>query len=662
MIASNRRFVTGLFGKICLGLIAATTTLTLAPKASANPGDLYVSDLATNSIVVYRPDGTSFTFASGLDSPQGLTFNPAGDLIVADGGSGNIYKYTVPEGVQSTVASGFSFPVGVALNGLDLLVSERDADVVTKVAPNGSKSVFPVSVTTPLGVTSVSVNMILNVYVAAANGAMKVDPDGTVTTIYSGSDSHFAAVDAFGSVFLSLGDTGTVIKIPVAGSTSTFASGLNDPHGLAFRPKKFSGDTEGVGNLFVADPTGGFIFQITPDGAKTTFATGGQPNYCVFETGLLAPPGSPVITSPLSATTTVNQPFTYQITATNTPTSFDATGLPAGLSVDTDTGLINGTPTAVGTFQVTLSATNASGTGTAVLMLVVDNGNPTPSPTPGLLRNISTRDDVLTGDNVLIGGFIITGGVTPKTVVIRGLGPSLATANPPVEGTLSDPVLTLTMPDGSTVTNDNWKDNTLEDQTIITGAGLAPGSDSEAVIVATLPPVDPSIPGNGYTAKVSGLNDGTGVALMEVYDLDDPLTTTSQLANISTRGFVGMGDNVMIGGFISGPGTNDGKVLMRALGPSLIDANVPGALADPTVELFNGDGDSIDFNDNWQDTAGDEILATGLAPSKDAESAILITQVAGNYTFVVRGVNNTTGVALVEAYHLPNPPAAAPRH
>jgi hypothetical protein len=324
--------------------------------------------------------------------------------------------------------------------------------------------------------------------------------------------------------------------------------------------------------------------------------------------------------------------------------------------------LINGTPTALGTFQVMLSATNAAGTGTAVLMLVVDNGNPPPSPTPGLLRNISTRDDVLTGDNVLIGGFIITGGATPKTVVIRGLGPSLATANPPVAGTLDDPVLTLTMPDGSTVTNDNWKDNSLEDQTIITGHGLAPGSDLEAVIVATLPPVDPSIPGNGYTAKVSGINNGVGVALMEVYDLDDPLTTTSQLANISTRGFVGMGDNVMIGGFISGPGTNDGKVLMRALGPSLIDANVPGALADPSVELFNGDGDSIDFNDNWQDTAADEILATGLAPSMDAESAILTTQVAGNYTFVVRGVSNTTGVALVEAYHLPNPPAAAPRH
>jgi hypothetical protein len=577
--------------KLSLSLFAAAIAFTLAPRASADPGDLYVSDLATNSIIVYKPDGTSSTFASGLNSPQGLAYNLlAKSLYVADGGSGNVFKYTVPGGVQSLVASGFSNPVGIAFNGLDLLVSESTADVVTRVAPNGNKTVFPVTVTTPLGVTSVSTNQVLNVYVAAANGALKVAPDGTATTLYSGDDSRFAQDDADGNDFLSLGDTGSVLKIPAAGgSSTTFGSGLNDPHGLAFRPKKFNGDTDGVGNLFVADPTGGFIFQITPDGTKTTFASAGQPNYLAFETGAGAP------------------------TPTPTPTP------------------------------------SPSPTPTPTL---------TPSPTPGLLRNISTRDDVLTGDNVLIGGFIITGGTSPKTVAIRGIGPSL-----PVTGALADPVLALNMPDGSVVTNDNWKDNSAADQAIINANGLAPGSDLESVIVATLAPVDPNVTGSGlYTAIVSGANNGTGVALMEVYDLGDPLTTTSQLANISTRGFVSTGDNVMIGGFISGPGNNDGKVLTRGLGPSLTDAGVPGALADPTLELFDGNGNSLAFNDNWQDTAGDEILATGLAPGKDAESAILTVQAAGNYTFIIRGVNDTTGVGLVEAYHLPATSTAAPSH
>lgn len=214
------------------------------------------------------------------------------------------------------------------------------------------------------------------------------------------------------------------------------------------------------------------------------------------------------------------------------------------------------------------------------------------------------------------------------------------------------------MPDGSVITNDNWKDNSILDQTALIASGLAPTNDLESAIIISLPPEDPLVPMSGlYTAIVSGNNDTDGIGLMEVYDLDDPLTTTSQLSNISTRGFVSTGDSVMIGGFITGPGTDDGKILVRAIGPSLMDADVPGALMDPTLEVFNGNGDSIGFNDNWQDTAGDEILATGLAPSNSAESAMLFVQVAGNYTVVVRGVNNTAGIGLVEAYHLSDTPS-----
>ena len=262
---------------------------------------------------------------------------------------------------------------------------------------------------------------------------------------------------------------------------------------------------------------------------------------------------------------------------------------------------------------------------------------------------------MLTGDNVLIGGFIIDGGTTDKTVVIRAIGPSLSNKTPPVANALADPVLELHLPDGTVIPNNDWMDNSAADQAALVAAGLAPTNDLESALIISLPPVDVSVAGTGlYTVIIRGNGGGTGVGLMEVYDLDDPLTTTSQLANISTRGFVSTGDNVLIGGFISGPDSNDGKVLLRAIGPSLADDGVSGALMDPTLEFFDANGDSLAFNNDWQDTAGDEILATGLAPANTAESAILSSQVAGAYTVIVRGVNNSSGVALVEAYHLPN--------
>jgi glucose/arabinose dehydrogenase len=561
---------TGLF------LITLATALAFANPVSAAPGDLYVSDLATNSIVVYKPDGSSSVFASGLNSPQGLVFDQEKNLFVADGGSGSIFKFT-PDGLtRTTVATGLSNPAGITLNGFDLLVSENSGDQVTRVTPNGHLIPFHVSVTAPLGVLGASVDQFSSVYVAASNGTLKVTEDGTVTTVYAGGDGRCVAVDSSGNVFISLG-IGQVQKFPAGGGLpTTFAAGLNDPFGMAFRPKRYNGDTDGVGNLFVADPLGGFIFQITPDGNKTTFASQGKPNYLVFEVG------------------------STSVTPTPTPT-----------------------PTAT----------------------------PSPSPTPGLLLNISTRGNVLTDDNVLIGGFIITGGTTNKTVVIRAIGPSLTAFG--LQGVLADPLLELHLPDGTVITNDNWMDNTPADQAALVAAQLAPNNDLESAIFISLPPSDDAVPGSGlYTAIVRGNNGGTGVGLMEVYDLDNSLTTTSQLANISTRGRVGTGDDVMIGGFISGPGSGDGKVLLRAIGPSLADAGIPNPLQDPTLELFNGDGDSLAFNDNWQDTASDEIIATGLAPSDDAECAILTAQVAGSFTAIVRGANDTTGVALVEAYHI----------
>ena len=150
---------------------------------------------------------------------------------------------------------------------------------------------------------------------------------------------------------------------------------------------------------------------------------------------------------------------------------------------------------------------------------------------------------------------------------------------------------------------------------------------------------------------LAGKDNTTGVGLVEVYDLDQ--SAGSRLANISTRGFVSTDDNVMIGGFIAGPvDTGSTQVLIRAIGPSLSAVGVSGALQDPTLELHDGDGATLVMNDNWRDAQQSEIEATGLAPTDDHESAILQTIAPGNYTAIVRGASNTTGVGLVEVYHL----------
>jgi CSLREA domain-containing protein len=254
----------------------------------------------------------------------------------------------------------------------------------------------------------------------------------------------------------------------------------------------------------------------------------------------------------------------------------------------------------------------------------------TPSATPGHLLNIATRLRVQTGDNALIGGFIITGS-DPKQLVIRGIGPSLAQF---FSEPLPDPTLELYQGDTLLATNNDWKESQAE----IEATGLQPSNDLESAIVRTL------VPGN-YTAIVRGNGNLTGIGVVEAYDLNP--SSNSKLANIATRGFVDTGDNVMIGGFITG---GDAQIVIRAIGPSLGNFGVSGALQDPTLDLVNSNGDVIRSNDNWRESQQSEIAATGLQPGDDRESALIESLPAGNYTAVVRGVGNSTGIGLVEIY------------
>ena len=253
------------------------------------------------------------------------------------------------------------------------------------------------------------------------------------------------------------------------------------------------------------------------------------------------------------------------------------------------------------------------------------------------MANISTRVDVQSGQSVSIGGFIIAA-TAAKNVIVRAIGPSLADAG--VQGSLADPTLELWDSSGNLVqTNDNWKDT---QEQAIRDTMLAPSNDLEAAIVASLQP-------GAYTAIVSGKNGTTGVGLVEIYDLQR--SSSSKLANISTRGSVGTGQNVMIGGLIL-LGPDPARILFRAIGPSLVAAGIQSALADPQLDLFDTQGTRIATNDDWKDGQQTVIQGTGAAPTDDAESAILADLNPGAYTAVVSGVNGGTGTALIEAYYV----------
>jgi hypothetical protein len=245
---------------------------------------------------------------------------------------------------------------------------------------------------------------------------------------------------------------------------------------------------------------------------------------------------------------------------------------------------------------------------------------------------------VETGDNALIAGFIITGS-SPKKVIIRGLGPSLGIA-----GALADPSLELNM-SGGPISNDNWRSDATQAQAII-ASGIPPANDFEPAIIATLDP-------GAYTAVMRGNGNTTGVGLVEVYDLDSSVPAV--LGNISTRGIVRTGDNVMIAGLIIGAGQADSRVVFRVLGPSLGAAGISNPLNDPTLRLVNSSGTVVAQNDNWQDDAAQaaQLTALSISPSNAFESAIAANLSPGAYTAVVADKNGNAGTGLVEVYNIP---------
>jgi uncharacterized delta-60 repeat protein len=535
--------------------------------------------------------------------PPAITSANNTAFTVGTAGTFTVTTSGMPTGASMSITESGALPGGVTF------VNNGNGTATLAGTPNaGAGGIYPITITANNGVSpNASQNFTLNVnqppaITSANNTTFTIGTAGTFGVTTTGFP------------------TGAGMLITESGALPSGVTFVDNNNGTATFAGTPNGGTGGIYPITITANNG-----VSPNASQNFTLTVNQP---------------PAITSANNTTFTVSIPGTFSVTTTGFPTGAimaitESGALPAGV---TFTNNNNGTATLAG-------SPGAGAAGTYPFIITADNGvtpNATQAftltviaPTAATFGNISTRLRVETGDNVLIGGFIITG-TQPKKIIVRAIGPSLSSFFP---GVLGDPVLELRDSSGALLaTNDNWRS---DQQAEILATGIPPADDLESAIVATLPANNAA-----YTAIVRGVNNATGIGVVEAYDLDH--TVDSKLGNISTRGLVQTGDNVMIGGLIV-LGQNPLRVIVRAIGPSL---PVPGALGDPILELHDGNGALIAANDSWRSDQEAEIIATGIPPSSDLEAAIVRSFAPGNYTAIVRGVNNTTGVAVVEAYGL----------
>ncbi len=584
---------------------------------------------------------TLVRFTRGSDDFEAIGGRPNG---LVQGSDGNFYGTTHEGGTaQGPYSAGvaFSMTSSGALTVLHTFGGNLGRDANGNQIPDGNTvdaGLIQARDGRFYGTTSGVFNGNGTVFSIASSGAYAQlaqfhDPSGASprAALLQASDGSF-----YGTT--SIGNGGTVFKFPPGGAPTVLITftGPNGAQPDAELIQATGGNFYGTTSRGGSSPdafNSGTVFRLTPAGQLTTLANfngtnGNSPKGALLQArdgnfygttygGGRYNAGTVFKLTPAGVLTTL-----FDFNGVNNPPNPNNGSNPSAALIQGPNGDFYGTTVLGG----------SGGRGTVFGVNISPN-----TVQEKTLGNIATRLQVGTGDNALIGGFIVTG-TSPKKVIVRGIGPSLTGFGVP--GALADPILELHDGSGQLIaSNDDWKDT---NRAAIEASGIPPTNDLESAIVATL-----AANGATYTAILRGKNNTTGIGVVEAYDFDQ--TVDSRLGNISTRGFVNTGDNVMIGGFIVGPST---KVGVRGIGPSLAPFGITNPLQNPSLDLRDINGVQVAFNDNWKDSQQAEIQTAGLAPSDDRESALIQTLLAGPYTVTLRGVGNTTGIALFEAYNL----------
>ena len=576
-----------------------------------------------------------------------LGTNPAGTVASANAGSGVRITTSSNNRIGGTLPASRNLISGNGADGVDIALSSNNLVQGNLIGTNKAGTQALGNHSTAISLNGSAINNTIGGLVSGAGNVISANTSANGIGINSSSSGNlvqgnFIGTDVSGTIALGNDNSGVAVSLTslnnTIGGTAAGAGNLIAFNGL---PANNRGGVNifdnSTGNAVQANSifsNAGLGIDLSADGVTPNDsgdADAGPNNLQNFPVlqSVANSGGMTTITGRLNSA--ANTTYRLEFFAND---AIDPTGYGEGQIF---IGFKNVTTNASGDASFTAAFSQIGASQRATATATDPNGNTSEfSGAIGQLLNISTRMEVLTGNSVLIGGFII-GGSGNKQVLLRALGPTLTQFG--VTGVLADPTLELHDGSGALITsNDNWKDT---QQAAISATGKAPPNDLESAILHTF------TPGN-YTAIVRGKNNTTGIGLVEAYDIDEAITTT--LTNISTRGFVDTGQNVMIGGFISGNGIV--RVIVRALGPTLSQFGVPNVLADPTLDVRDAQGNSLATNDNWQDSQQAEIQASGFAPPNTNESAVIIVRPAGNTTAIVSGKNNTTGNALVEVYIL----------